>query len=76
MELTFSWVPGYVPVTGATTVSEEGQMLSTGHPPPKTFPSSAATPVVTSESMDQFLPTMPSPLEDMVPVAETECARD
>ena len=30
-ELTFSWVPGYVP--GAATVSEEGQTLSTGHPP-------------------------------------------
>ena len=31
-EFTFSWVPGYVPVPGATTVSEEGQKLSTGHP--------------------------------------------
>ena len=45
-ELTFSWAPGYVPVPGATTVSEEGQMLSTEHPPPKTFLASAATPVV------------------------------
>ena len=75
-ELTFSWVPGYVTVPGAATVSEEGQMLSTGHPPPKTFPTSATTPVVTSESMDQFLPTMPSPPEDMVPVAETESVRE
>ena len=49
-ELTFSWVPGYVPVPGVTTVSDEGQMLSTGHPPLKTFPASAATPVVTPES--------------------------
>ena len=57
-DLTFSWVPGYVPVPGATTGSEEGQMLSTGHPPPKTFPASAASPIVTSRSMDQFLPTM------------------
>ena len=75
-ELTFSWVPGYVPVPGVTTVSEEGQMLSTGHPPLKTFPASAATPVVTPESMDQFLPTMPSPPEDIMPVAETEIVRE
>ena len=47
-ELTFSWVPGYVPVPGAATVNEEGQTLSTGHPPPNTFPASAATPVVGS----------------------------
>ena len=71
-ELAFSWVSGYVPAPGATTVSEEGHTLSTGHPPPNTFPASAATPVVSSETMDQFLPTMPSPPEDMVQVAETE----
>ena len=47
-ELTFSWVPGYVPVPVVTTVSEEGQMLSTENPPLKTFPTSAATPVVNS----------------------------
>ena len=75
-ELTSSWVPGYVPVPGVTTVSEEGQMLSTGHPPHKTFPASAATPVVTPDSMDQFLPTMPSPPEDIMPVAETESVRE
>ena len=75
-ELTFSWVPGYVPVPGAATVSEEGQTLSTGHPPPNTFPASAATPVVGSETMDQFLPTMLSPPEDMVQVAETESVRE
>ena len=34
-ELTFTWVPGYVPVPEAATVSEEGQTLSTGHPPQK-----------------------------------------
>ena len=73
-ELTIRWVPGYMPVPGATTVSEEGQMLSTEHPPPKTFPASAATPVVTSKSMDQFLPS--SPPEDMVSVAETEIVRE
>ena len=31
-ELTLTWVPGYVPVPEAATVSEEGQTLSTGHP--------------------------------------------
>ena len=75
-DLTFSWVPGYMPVPGATTGSEEGQMLSTGYPPPKTFPASAASPVVTSKSMDQFLPTMPSPQEDMVLSVETESVRE
>ena len=34
-ELTFTWVPGYVPVPEAATVSEEGQTLSTGQPPQK-----------------------------------------
>ena len=75
-KLTISWVPGYVPVPVVTTMSEEGQMLSTGHPPLKTFLASAATPVVTPESMDQFLPTMPSPPEDILPVAETESVRE
>ena len=53
-------------------MSEEGRKLSTGHPPPKAFPASAAIPVVTSATMDQLLPTMPSSPEVMVPVAETE----
>ena len=74
-ELTYSWVPGYVPVPGATTVSEEGQILSSEQPPPNTFPASAAASVVTSESRDQFLPTMSSPPEDMGPVVETESVR-
>ena len=51
-------------------------MLSTGHPPLKTFPASAATPVITPDSMDQFLPTMPSPPVDIMPVAETESVRE
>ena len=64
-ELTYSWVPGYVPVPGATTVSEEGQILSSEQPP-------APASVVTSESRDQFLLTMSSPPEDMGPVVESE----
>ena len=75
-ELTFTWVPGYVPVAEAATVSEEGQTLSTGHPPPNTFPASAATPVVSSVTIDQFLPTLPSSPEDMVQVASTESVRE
>ena len=75
-ELTFTWVPGYVPVPEAATVSEEGQTLSTGHPPPNTFPASAATPVVSAVTIDQFLPTMPSPPEDMVQVSRTESVRE
>ena len=72
----FTWVPGYVPVPKVATVSEDGQTLSTGHPPPNTFPASAATPVVSSLTIDQFLPTMPSPPEDMVQVARTESVRE
>ena len=37
-ELTFTWVPGYVPVPEAVTVDEEGQTLSPGQPPPNTVP--------------------------------------
>ena len=75
-ELTFTWVPGYVPVPEAATVSEEGQTLSTGHPPPNAFPASAATPVISSVTIDLFLPTLPSPPEDMVQVARTESVRE
>ena len=57
-------------------MSEEGQTLSTGQSPPNTFPASAATPVVSSETMDQFLPTMPSLPEDVVQVAETGSVRE
>ena len=75
-ELTFTWVLGYVPVPEAATVSEEGQTLSTGHLPPNTFPASATTPVVSAVTIDQFLPTMPSPPEDMVQVSRTESVRE
>ena len=74
-ESTYSWVPGYVPVIEATTVSEEGQILSSIQPPPNTFPASAAASVVALESRDQFLPTMSSSPEDMGPVAASECVR-
>ena len=52
-ELTFTWVPGYVPVPEAATVSE-GQTLLIGHPPPNTFPASAATPVVSAAQQISF----------------------
>ena len=74
-ELTFTWVPGYVPVPEAVAVDEERQTLSPEHPPPNTVPASAATPVVSSVTMEQFIPTMPSPPEDMVQVARTESVR-
>ena len=74
-ELTNSWVPGYVPVVEATTVSEEGQILSSIQPPPNTFPASAAASVVTLKSRDQFLPTMSSSPADMGSVAASESMR-
>ena len=75
-ELTCTWVPGYVPVPEAATVSEERQTLSTRHPPPNTFPASAATPVVSAVTLDQFLPTMPSAPEDMVQVSRPESVQE
>ena len=74
-ELTFTWVPGYVPVPEAVAVDEGGQTLSPEHPPPNTVPASAATPVVNSVTLEQFIPTMPSPPEDMGQVASTESVR-
>ena len=74
-ELTFTWVPGYVPVPEAVAVDEERQTLSPEHPPPNTVPASAATPVVSLVTMEQFIPTMPSPPEDMMQVARTESVR-
>ena len=75
-ELTFTWGQGFVPVPEAATVSEEGQTLSTGHPPPNIFPASATTPVVSAATIDQCLPTMPSPPEDMAQVSGTESVRE
>ena len=71
-ELTFTWVPEYVPVPEAVAVDEGGQTLSPEHPPPNTVPASAATPVVNSVTLEQFIPTMPSPPEDMGQVASRQ----
>ena len=45
------------------------------HPPPNTVPASAATPVANSVTLEQFIPTMPSPPEDMGDVASTKSVR-
>ena len=74
-ELTFTWVPGYMLVPEAVAVDEGGQTLSPEHPPPNTVPASAATPVVNSVTLEQFIPTMPSSPEDMGQVASMDSVR-
>ena len=59
----------------AVAVDDGGQTLSPEHPPPNTVPASAATPVVNSVTLEQFIPTMPSPPEDMGQVGSTESVR-
>ena len=73
-ELTFTWVPGYY-VPEAVAVDEGGQTLSPERPPPNPVPASAATPVVNSVALEQFIPTMPSTPEDMRQVTSTESVR-
>ena len=59
----------------AVAVDEGGQTLSPEHPPPNTVPASAATPVVNSVTLEQFIPTLPSPPEDMGQVTSTKSVR-
>ena len=47
-ELTFTWVPEYVPVPEAVAGEEGGQTLSPEQPPPSMVPASPGTPVVNS----------------------------
>ena len=56
----------------AVAVDEGGQTLSPEHLLPNTVPASAATPVVNSVTLEQFIPTMSSPPEDMGQVASTK----
>ena len=71
-DLTFTWVPEYVPVPEAVAVDEGGQTRSPEHPPPNTFPASAVAPVVNPVTLEQFIPPMPSATEDVGEVASTK----
>ena len=68
-DLTFTWVPEYVPVPEAFAVDEGGQTRSPEHPPPNTVPASAVAPVVNPVTLEQFIPPIPSATEE-------ECATD
>ena len=74
-DLTFTWVPEYVPVPEAVAADEGGQMRSPEYPPPNTVPASAVAPVVNSVTLERFIPTMPSPTEDIGEVASTKSVR-
>ena len=74
-ELTFTWIPGFVPVPEAVLVEEGGQTLSTEQPPPHPVPASAATPVVNSVITEEFIPTMPPTPDDMRHDTSTESVR-
>ena len=59
----------------AVAADEGGQTRSPEHPPPNTVPASAVAPVVNSVTLEQFIPTMPSPTEDIGEVASTKSVR-
>ena len=61
-ELMTSWVPRYSPVSMTSTVGEEARPTSTGQPSPYLPPVMAAPPAGCTETLDRFLPNMPSPL--------------
>ena len=76
-----SWVPKYSPVSMTSTVGGEVRPMSTVQPSPYLPPVMAATPAGCTETLDQFLPNMSSPLgessqypgqEDMTGEPETE----
>ena len=74
-DLTFTWVPEYVPVPEAVAADEGGQTRSPEHPPPNTVPASAVAPVVNPVTLEQFIPPMPSATEDIGEVASTKSVR-
>ena len=74
-DLTFTWVPEYVPVPEAVAVDEGGQKRSPEHPPPNTVLALAVAPVVNPVTLEQFIPPMPSATEDIVEVASTKSVR-
>ena len=57
-----SWVPRYSPVSMTSTVGGEARPMSTVQPSPYLPPVMAAPPAGCTETLDQFLPNMPSPL--------------
>ena len=61
-ELMTSWVPRYSPVSMTSTVGGEARPTSTGQPSPYLPPVMAAPPAGCTETLDRFLPNMPSPL--------------
>ena len=71
----FTWIPGFVPVPEAVLVEEGGQTLPPEQPPPHSFPTSAATPVVNSVITEQLIPTMPPTPDDMTHDTSTESVR-
>ena len=74
-DLTFTWVPEYVPVPEAVAVQEGGQTRSPEYPSPNTVSVSAITPVVNTVTLEQFIPPTPSATEDRGEVASTKSVR-
>ena len=76
-----NWVPRYSPISMTSTVGGEARPMSTVQPSPYLPPVMATPPPSCTETLDQFLPNMPSPLgepsqspgqEDMTKEPETE----
>ena len=76
-----SWVPIYSPISMASSVGGEARPMSTVQSSPYLLPVMADPPPSCTETLDQFLPSLPSPLgepsqspgrEDMTKKPETE----
>ena len=61
-ELMTSWVPRYSPASMTSTLDGEARPTSTRQPSPYLPPVMAAPPAGCTETLDRFLPNMPSPL--------------
>ena len=59
-----SWVPRYSPISMASSVGGEARPMSTVQSSPYLLPVMADPPPSCTEMLDQFLPSIPSPLEE------------
>ena len=74
-DVTFTWVPEYVPVPETFTVDEERQTRSPEHLSPNTVSASAVIPVVNTVTPEQCSTPTPSATEDRGDVISTKSVR-
>ena len=71
-DIMTSWVPKYSPSSMTSTVGWEARPTSTGQPSPYSPPVMATPPAGCTETLDGFLPNMPSPLGESSQYTEEE----